>query len=89
MTYVLSSAGHIAGIINPPGPKATSWTRKEHPADADSWFAGTTEQKRSWWELWSEWADDAARSGEMVAPPTMGSDSYPVIGAAPGTYVHG
>ena len=89
VTYVLSSAGHIAGIINPPGPKATSWTRKEHPANADDWFAGTTEQKRSWWELWSEWADDEARSGAMVAPPTMGSESYPVIGAAPGTYVHG
>lgn len=89
VTYVLSSAGHIAGIINPPGPKATSWTRRDHPANADDWFAGTTEQKRSWWELWSEWADDESRSGAMVPPPTMGSESYPVIGAAPGTYVHG
>lgn len=89
VTYVLSSAGHIAGIINPPGPKATSWTRKDHPEDADSWLAGATEQKRSWWEIWVEWSDDEARSGAMVAPPAMGSEAHPVIGTAPGTYVHG
>jgi polyhydroxyalkanoate synthase len=89
MTYVLSSAGHIAGIINPPGPKATSWTRSDYPDDADAWHAGTTELKRSWWELWAEWADDDNRSGAMVAPPSLGSKEYPVLGDAPGTYVHG
>lgn len=89
VTYVLSSAGHIAGIINPPGPKATSWTRKDHPADADAWFAGTKEQKRSWWELWVEWADDTQRSGPLVAPPPMGNEAHPIIGDAPGAYVHG
>lgn len=89
VTYVLSSAGHIAGIINPPGPKAVSWTRPDHPANADDWFAGTTEQRRSWWELWAEWADDTSRSGDLVDPPALGSASHPVIGNAPGTYVHG
>jgi polyhydroxyalkanoate synthase subunit PhaC len=87
VTYVLSSAGHIAGIINPPGPKAISWSRKENPEDADSWFAGTTEQKRSWWELWAEWTQD--HSGKLGPPPAMGSDAHPILASAPGTYVHG
>ena len=34
---------------------------------------------------WAAWL--AARSGEMVAPPTMGSEAYPPLEDAPGNYV--
>jgi len=27
-------------------------------------------------------------AGEMVEPPAMGSDAHPVLGDAPGRYVH-
>ena len=27
------------------------------------------------------------RAGKKVTPPSMGSDDYPVLGDAPGTYV--
>lgn len=87
VTYVLSSAGHIAGIVNPPGPKASYRTAPDNPADPDLWLAGTTEEARSWWEPWSDWA--AARGGARVKPPAMGSDEYPPIEPAPGSYVHG
>jgi polyhydroxyalkanoate synthase len=38
-----------------------------------------------WWADWLEWLK--ARSGELVAPPPMGSATYPPIIPAPGTYV--
>ena len=31
--FVLSSAGHIAGIVNPPGPKRKYWTNDDFPAE--------------------------------------------------------
>jgi polyhydroxyalkanoate synthase len=85
--FVLSSSGHIAGIVNPPNPKSRLWTNTELPTDADSWWAGATEHKDTWWNDWLEWI--VPRSGELRAPPPMGSDRYPALGAAPGTYVHG
>lgn len=87
VTYVLSSAGHIAGIVNPPGPKATSQTRSDNPADPEAWREGATEEHRSWWELWAEWAVE--RGGPMQEPPPLGSEAHPPLGEAPGTYVHG
>ena len=38
--FALSSAGHIAGIVNPPSPKAKLWTNDELPTDADEWLSG-------------------------------------------------
>ena len=35
--FVLSSSGHIAGIVNPPSPKARLWTNDALPADPDEW----------------------------------------------------
>ena len=37
--FVLTSAGHIAGIVNPPSPKVRLWTNDELPADPERWFA--------------------------------------------------
>lgn len=86
-TYVLSSAGHVAGIINPPGPKAKSWTNANYPDDAQTWLDGADESDKSWWEIWADWAK--TRGGKMIDPPPMGSTVHPVVGDAPGTYVHG
>jgi len=86
-TYVLSSAGHVAGIINPPSPKATSWTNSSHPEDPQNWLEGAKRTQTSWWEIWADWSK--TRGGKKVDPPTMGSESYPVVTEAPGTYVHG
>jgi polyhydroxyalkanoate synthase len=83
--FVLTSAGHIAGIVNPPGPKARLWTNDELPSDPNRWMASATEHKESWWEDWARWIAD--RAGARVAPPAMGSADHPPIGDAPGTYV--
>jgi polyhydroxyalkanoate synthase subunit PhaC len=85
--YVLSSGGHIAGIVNPPGPKAWFEVADGYPADADAWRDGAARQPGSWWEDWTAWA--APRAGDQVAPPPMGSERYPAGGAAPGDYILG
>ncbi|GLZ56174.1 alpha/beta fold hydrolase [Actinomycetospora sp. NBRC 106378] len=92
VTFVLSTAGHIAGVVNPPSPKAKHWvgTVGATGADApgpDAWRARSTEVKGSWWETWSEWIGE--HGGEMVSPPPVGSDAHPVLGDAPGEYVLG
>ncbi|MDQ2754469.1 MAG: poly-beta-hydroxybutyrate polymerase [Actinomycetota bacterium] len=83
--FVLSSSGHIAGIVNPPSSKARLWTNDELPPEADEWRAGATQQSDTWWNDWIPWI--TPRSGELQGPPPMGSATHPVLGPAPGTYV--
>ena len=86
--YVLSSGGHIAGIVNPPGPKAWYEVAKTpNPATAHQWREAAEHLSGSWWEDWAKWA--GRRAGRRTDPPPMGSEKYPAIGDAPGTYVHG
>ena len=87
MRYVGSSGGHIAGIVNPPGPKAWYETADQAAADAGGWRAAATRQSGSWWGDWTAWAD--VRAGEHVKPPAMESSRHPATGDAPGHYVHG
>jgi polyhydroxyalkanoate synthase subunit PhaC len=85
--YVLSSGGHIAGIVNPPGPKAWYQASARTPASADEWHASATKHNGSWWEDWTQWSDK--RAGDRITPPPMGSQRYPALADAPGSYVHG
>jgi polyhydroxyalkanoate synthase len=84
--FVLSSSGHVAGIVNPPSPKARHWTNDAQPADASEWLAGAVEQPDSWWRDWARWM--ATRAGARRIPPPMGGPEFPPLGEAPGTYVH-
>jgi polyhydroxyalkanoate synthase len=86
--FVLSSGGHIAGIVNPPGPKAwyqVAPTDDAPPASATAWRAGAERRSGSWWEDWARWSEE--HSGPMQDPPGMGSAQHPVLGDGPGTYV--
>jgi polyhydroxyalkanoate synthase subunit PhaC len=85
--YVLSSGGHIAGIVNPPGPKAWYQASTQTPASADEWHASATKHSGSWWEDWTKWSEK--RAGDRVEPPPLGSDRYPAIADAPGSYIYG
>jgi polyhydroxyalkanoate synthase len=87
LRFVLSSAGHIAGIVNPPGPKRRHWTNDDLPTDPEAWLAGATAHPGSWWDDWAEWI--GARAGARRPPPELGSSAHPVLAEAPGTYVHG
>jgi len=83
--FVLSSSGHIAGIVNPPSPKSRYWTNDELPSDPDAWRAGAELHEGSWWEEWTRWA--AERSGGQREPPPLGSERHSPLGDAPGTYI--
>ena len=83
--FVLGGAGHIAGIVSPPHPKAWYRTGESLPTDSDEWFSGTTQHQGSWWEDWAEWISE--RGGKRVPPPPMGSDQHPPLIDAPGTFV--
>ncbi len=85
--YVLSSGGHIAGIVNPPGPKAWYEVADSYPADAGQWRSGAVRHNGSWWQDWSDWA--GRRAGGLVAPPPIGSENFPPLRDAPGDYVRG
>lgn len=88
-TFILSNAGHIASLINPPGnPKAHYFVGPEPVSDPESWLAGATRQPGTWWDHWADWVLE--RSGEeRKAPSRLGNRRHPVIEAAPGSYVRG
>ena len=88
--YVLSSGGHIAGIVNPPGPKAWHEATGDDTAavpDPEAWRRSGTKQPGSWWEDWTAWSE--SRAGELIKPPHIGSRKHPAIADAPGEYVFG
>src|SRR6478609_7184634 len=85
--YVLSSGGHIAGIVNPPGPKAWHEAADFTGQDAETWRAAASKHSGSWWEDWTTWSD--ARAGAHVKPPPLGSKRHPALSDAPGEYVRG
>ena len=83
--FVLSSGGHIAGIVNPPGPKGWYLTGDDVPSDAEAWRASAQAHEGSWWEDWALWSN--ARAGQLTDPPPMGSAAHPALGPGPGSYV--
>ncbi|MEO0343165.1 MAG: alpha/beta fold hydrolase [Pseudomonadota bacterium] len=86
--FVLSQAGHIQSLINPPGnPRAKFITNDQEHNSPEEFLEGGKQNKGSWWPHWMHWMN--ARSGEQIATPkTHGSRKYKVLGEAPGTYVH-
>ena len=87
--FVLTSSGHIAGIINPPSKgKGNFWVTDglaNSFSSAEGWFGNATKHDGSWWADWVEWL--GARCGEKAQPPRMGSEKHPPIEDAPGSYV--
>jgi polyhydroxyalkanoate synthase len=84
--FVLAGGGHIAGIVSPPTPKSRHWTNSTTPEDPDLWLSDAELRNETWWEDWARWI--APRSGPMVgARTTLGSEAFPALCDAPGTYV--
>jgi polyhydroxyalkanoate synthase len=85
--FVLSTSGHIASMVNPPGnPKASFQTAEENPPDAQEWLASAGKVKGSWWDDYVGWL--AERTGpERGKPRRLGSAAFEPVCEAPGTYV--
>ncbi|MFD6156962.1 PHA/PHB synthase family protein [Nocardia sp. NPDC060256] len=87
LRFVLSTSGHIAALVNPPGnPKASYRIGAPDAADPAAWLHGEDKQQGSWWPNFTDWLGD--RSGaEKDAPTALGTPELPPLSAAPGTYV--
>ena len=86
--FVLSTSGHIAAMVNPPGnEKASFQTAPDTPPEAHAWLAKASKVKGSWWEDYVSWL--AERTGdERDKPDRLGSEAHGPICDAPGEYVH-
>lgn len=90
ITFVLTSGGHNAGVVNEPGHRGRRYRLQERPADAryvspDDWLASAPVTEGSWWPAWTEWLTGHA-TGSRPAP-AMGSQRFAPLCDAPGTYV--
>ena len=85
--FVLSTSGHIASMVNPPGnPKASFRSGPVTDQAADQWLKAVPAQPGTWWPHYAQWL--AARSGgEQDAPDVLGGPAWPPLDPAPGTYV--
>ena len=83
--FVLGKSGHIAGVASPPNKAKGYWTNEKHAKTADKWLETAEFHQGTWWTDWVEWLKP--RSGELVVPPSIGSQIHPPIVPAPGTYV--
>jgi polyhydroxyalkanoate synthase len=85
--FVLSTSGHIAAMVNPPGnEKASFQTRDGNPHSAEEWLQSASKQRGTWWADWIEWLGE--RSGaEKRARKRLGAAGYKPQEKAPGKYV--
>jgi poly(3-hydroxyalkanoate) synthetase len=62
-------AGHMAGVISPPGTKYGHWANDNLPLSPDAWFAGATPNQGSWWPRWDEWVTQLMQAAFQPASP--------------------
>lgn len=93
ITFVLTNGGHNAGILSEPGHPRRHFRMAvrghgEPYTDPDSWLADHEPRQGSWWSAWSAWL--AARSSELVEPPSLGNAlaGFAALEDAPGRYVY-
>ena len=86
--FVLSTSGHIAAMVNPPGnEKARYQVAKDCPEDPREWLRHAESCRGSWWPDYAGWL--AERSGEeTAAPDELGGGRLAPLSDAPGTYVY-
>ncbi|WNW12988.1 class II poly(R)-hydroxyalkanoic acid synthase [Pseudomonas sp. DTU_2021_1001937_2_SI_NGA_ILE_001] len=86
--FLLSTSGHVQSILNPPGnPKSSFIEGSSLSGDPRAWYYDAQHHDGSWWPTWLAWVQE--RSGtQRETSMTLGSDRYPPMEAAPGTYVH-
>ena len=90
ITFALTSGGHNAGIVNPPGNPRRHYQLLTRAAGGsyvapDEWLQKAPEAQGSWWPALLAWLQ--ARSGAPVKPPRTGASAYKPVCDAPGRYV--
>ncbi|GAF47563.1 PHA/PHB synthase family protein [Rhodococcus wratislaviensis] len=85
--FVLSTSGHIAALVNPPGnPRASYRVASPDTENPDEWLDTADQKPGSWWPDYTTWL--AERSGpDKTAPAMLGAPDLPPLMPAPGSYV--
>ncbi|MBV0931957.1 PHA/PHB synthase family protein [Marinobacterium weihaiense] len=85
--FVLGASGHVAGVINPAKKNRRNyWIKGEMGKGPEAWLESAERHEGSWWGHWSDWL--RRRAGKKVdAPSEYGTQEFPVLEAAPGSYV--
>ncbi|MDN3518023.1 alpha/beta fold hydrolase [Aquisalimonas lutea] len=93
VTFLLTSGGHNAGIVSPPGHPRRRYRARTHQPDElllhdDDYLEQVPATEGSWWPEWLGWLRQ--RSGNRRKPPAMGApeQGYAPRDDAPGRYVH-
>jgi polyhydroxyalkanoate synthase len=86
VSFLLTSGGHNAGVIAPPGSAGRSYQLATQAADAryvdpERWQREAPVREGSWWPAWEAWL--AQRAGPWIAARPPGAGLEP----APGRYV--
>jgi polyhydroxyalkanoate synthase len=87
MRFVLSSSGHIASLVNPPGnPRASYRVGDVDEPDPAFWTESAEQHSDSWWPDFVSWLGE--RSGKKkAAPEALGGAGMAPLEPAPGSYV--
>ena len=90
VTFLLTSGGHNAGIVSPPGQPSRVYrihgtSDSDGYLDPDSWFGRVPTRQGSWWPEWVKWL--AEHSSREVNSITPGGGRLKPLCKAPGTYV--
>ena len=86
--FVLSTSGHIAAMVNPPGnDKARYQVAKDCPEDPAGWLRRAETCHGSWWPDHVAWLAERCGAEEPAAAELGGAGLAPICDA-PGTYVH-
>jgi polyhydroxyalkanoate synthase subunit PhaC len=85
--FVLSTSGHVAAIVNPPGnPKAKYQVAGHNPQDPRQFLRAAQTVSGTWWNDYVAWLRE--RCGrEVSAPQTLGGGQLEPVADAPGSYV--
>jgi poly(3-hydroxyalkanoate) synthetase len=85
--FVLVTGGHLQAILRPPGGRSAGYrTASFTPDSPDEWLRRSKPHDNSWWDHWLAWVERRT-SGRRPAPAAAGNEEYPVLDAAPGSYV--
>lgn len=86
LRYVLSTSGHVAGVVNPPEKNKYSYfTNDTTSCTEDIWLQNAVEHQGSWWKDWKKWL--SKNSGKMRPAISPEKANTQLLEPSPGSYV--
>jgi polyhydroxyalkanoate synthase len=87
LRFVLSSSGHIAALVNPPGnPRASYRVGGVDEPDPAAWLQTAEKSTDSWWPDFVAWLGQRG-GAKKPAPTALGGVGMAPLEPAPGSYV--